>query len=320
VWLIKVTKVLSIYAIDQFVYKRYTLDEVRRKIIHVLQNNSPGLSGVELANKTGINRITVTKYLHILSTIGLIRKKTVGSINVWFLERGVMDFESPINYLEIQQQFMNVILGGDGTHAHKIIMNVINSSVEQIRILTDVILPTHNTINELYNRGRLGKTELISFSNIILQIIDLMNFNVQPEKVKSNAHALFVAGSEDQVYQAKIGQLSLQILGWNSSYIGNVKNHIDPFFDIDFQRYILKVWNNKKGLLLLFICSSEEISLRFLSAATRSLKAKLKGRLDIILSTTPELQAISKGIEPDYVTTDLQSLIDWSEQEYELNH
>ena len=53
--------------------------------------------------------------------------------------------------------------------------------------------------------------------------------------------------------------------------------------------------------------------------ATRALKEKLKGRLTIILSTTPELQAVSKVIEPEYVTTDLQSLIDWSEHEYELN-
>ena len=42
-------------------YRRYTLDEVKRKIIDALQDNSIGLSGVELASATGINRMTITK-------------------------------------------------------------------------------------------------------------------------------------------------------------------------------------------------------------------------------------------------------------------
>ena len=86
-------------------YRRYTLGEVKRKIIYVLQNNATGLSGVELADKTGINRMTITKYLNILSTMGLIKKKKIGSVNVWYLETGVIDFEFPINFLEIQQRF-----------------------------------------------------------------------------------------------------------------------------------------------------------------------------------------------------------------------
>jgi predicted transcriptional regulator len=59
------------------------VEEIKRKIIYNLQMNDTGLSGVELADKTGINRMTITKYLNILSTIGLIRKKKLGSVNMW---------------------------------------------------------------------------------------------------------------------------------------------------------------------------------------------------------------------------------------------
>ena len=48
-------------------YRRYTLDEVKRKIIDALQDNSIGLSGVELASATGINRMTITKYPKYIS-------------------------------------------------------------------------------------------------------------------------------------------------------------------------------------------------------------------------------------------------------------
>jgi predicted transcriptional regulator len=297
-------------------YRRYTLDEVKRKIINVLQINKTGLSGIELADKTGINRMTITKYLNVLSTIGLIKKKKLGSVNVWFLEAGSIDFEFPVNYLEVQQKFMNSIMLGDENQLRRIILNVINSDIEPIKILTQVILPTLNTLNDLYSRGRLGKTEQISLLNMILELVDLMKFNVQPVEMKSNAFAIIVAGSEDRIYYAKIGAVSLQILGWNSLYIGNVEQHIDPFFDIDFQRYIMQVWNNKKGLMIICIYASEESSLRFLNAATKSIKAKLKGQVSIVLLVTPDLQLVSEAMDADYRAKDLQSLIEWTESEY----
>jgi hypothetical protein len=211
---------------------------------------------------------------------------------------------------------MNAVLAGDENQSRRIIISVISSNIEQIKILTHVILPTVNTLNQLYDRGRLGKTERISLLNIILELVDLIKFNVQPEGVKPNAYALVVAGSEDRVYHAKIGTVTLQILGWNLSYIGDVEQHIDPFFDIDFQRYISKIWDNKKGLMIICIYSSEESSLRFLVAASKSLKPKLKGHVNIILLTTPELQLVSEAIGVDYVAKDLQSLIEWTEYEY----
>ena len=109
-------------------YRRYSLEEVKHKIIDILQIDNTGLSGVELALKTGINRMTITKYLNVLSTLGLIRKKKIGSVNVWLLESGVADFEYPINYLEVQQRFMGAILGGDAKQAHRIITSM-NSQI-----------------------------------------------------------------------------------------------------------------------------------------------------------------------------------------------
>ena len=57
-------------------YRRYTLDEIRRKIIDVLQSaGGTGLSGVELADRIGINRMTVTKYLDVMHAMGLLKRK-----------------------------------------------------------------------------------------------------------------------------------------------------------------------------------------------------------------------------------------------------
>lgn len=297
-------------------YRRYTLDEVKRKIIDALQDNSIGLSGVELASTTGINRMTITKYLNILATMRLIKKKSVGSVNVWFVEPGTADYEFPVDYLEVQQKFMNAIVIGAGDQARNILISVINSNIELLRLLTDIIVPTVNTVNELYNRGRLGKTERIYLLNLILELIDLLKFTIQSDSSKRGAYSFFVTASEDRIYHAKIGALALQILGFKTSYIGNVEQHIDPFFDIDFQRYIMKLWDKKKGLLIICIYSSEEGSLRFLCAATRAMKAKLKAEVRIVIFTTPELRNTLESLGTDFIANDLNSLIEWVEREY----
>jgi hypothetical protein len=46
------------------------------------------------------------------------------------------------------------------------------------------------------------------------------------------------------------------------------------------------------------------------------MKSKLKGQVNIILIATAELKLVTETIEADYIAKDLQSLIDWSEEEY----
>ncbi|MDW0119627.1 MAG: hypothetical protein QOK64_03785 [Nitrososphaeraceae archaeon] len=53
----------------------YNVEEVKQKVISALSQNYAGLSGVELSTKTRINRMTLTKYLNLMLTQGLVRKK-----------------------------------------------------------------------------------------------------------------------------------------------------------------------------------------------------------------------------------------------------
>lgn len=297
-------------------YRRYTLDEVKHKITSLLQGNSAGLSGVELAEKTGINRMTMSKYLNVLLTLGLVRRKKAGPVNIWYLNSGITDLEFPINYLEIQQNYMTATFQNDPDKSHGVILSALNSTPDKIKVLSEVIIPTYNTLNELYDRGRLGETERTSILTTLAETIELIKFNSQVESTMQNAHVLIVAGSEDRIVLAKSGALELKMLGWNSSYIGNVERLIDPFFDIDFQRYIIKSWNEKRGLMILCIFSSQESSLRFLSLAASSLKSKLKGELYTVIFTTSELAKRHEDIGADAAFNDIQSLVEWCEKKY----
>ncbi|MGI0039680.1 MAG: helix-turn-helix transcriptional regulator, partial [Nitrososphaera sp.] len=246
-------------------YRRYTLDEVKRKIVDVLQNAGTGLSGIELADKTGINRMTISKYLDVMNAMGLVKKKKVGTVNVWFLETGIADLEFPVNYTQVQQRLLELALAGEEEQARRLLVSVLNSSADSVKILTDVILPAANTAGELYSRGRLGKTERAHLLALVGEFIDVVKFNAHPAEPRMNAHVLCVAGTEDRAHVAKSAAVAFRILGWDSRYLGNVEQDIDPFFDIDFQRYLSRVWGNKRGLMVVCIFSSGEGPGKFLT-------------------------------------------------------
>jgi methanogenic corrinoid protein MtbC1 len=300
-------------------YRRYTLDEIKRRIIDVLQSaGGTGLSGVELADRIGINRMTITKYLDVMHAMGLLKKKKIGNVNIWFVQIGVGDIEFPINYVQVQQKLISSILAGDEDIARRILLSVMNSDVDQVRVMTDVIVPAVNTISELYSRGRLNKTERTFLLNLMMELIDLVKFNVRPAEQKANAHVICVAGSEDRIHMAKSAAVAFLARGWESSYIGDVGEQIDPFFDIDFQRYLSRLWDNKHGLMLVCIFSSGEGSLRFLSSTAKEIKGRIKGELRITAVTTQQLQPVAEE-SSDYVAKDLLALVEWAEREFDYS-
>lgn len=296
-------------------YRRYTLDEVKRKIVDSLQNAGTGLSGIELADKTGLNRMTITKYLDVMNALGLVKKKKIGTVNVWFLETGVADIEFPVNYVQVQQKLLDLALAGEEEQARRLLVSVLNSNVDQAKVLTDVILPAANTVIELYSRGRISKTERIQLSAMMSEFVDLVKFNSHPTESKMNAHVICVAGTDDMTHLAKSAAVVFHVLGWDAKHVGSIEQDIDPFFDIDFQRYLSRIWGNRRGLLLVCVFSSGEGPLRMIASTTRSMKGRLKGELRLAIVAAPALKrAAEEGA--DIVVTDLPSIINWAERQY----
>ncbi len=49
----------------------YQTEEIKQKLVDVLNDTKTGMSGVEISEKLGVNRITMTKYLNIFAAEGL---------------------------------------------------------------------------------------------------------------------------------------------------------------------------------------------------------------------------------------------------------
>ena len=66
--------------------KGYSTEEIREKLISTLKDSETGMSGVEISEKIGVNRITMSKYLKVFAAEGLLRQKNIGNVTLWFLE------------------------------------------------------------------------------------------------------------------------------------------------------------------------------------------------------------------------------------------
>ena len=295
-------------------YRRYTIDEIKNKVIETLRNHEEGMSSIELADAIHVNRMTITKYLNILSAIGLIKRKKIGSINIWTIESGVEDIEFPLNYLRLQQKFITSLLGYNKRELSKILLNIIYSNTEILKILKEIIIPSSNTIKGLYDRGRLGKTELLFLYNLLFDLGILIEIHHKNTEYNKNIHNIFIAGNQDQILNSKILSVASEVSNCDTIYIGNIEQHIDPFFDIDLQRHIAKLWLHKKGTKVIFLCCSEESSLRFLFTTSDYIKRKMTENIKIVLFANSEILDLAKDLKFDFITSDLNSIIIWLEE------
>ena len=108
--------------------------------------------------------------------------------------------------------------------------------------------------------------------------------------------------------------MASEVSNCDTIYIGNIEQHIDPFFDIDLQRHIAKLWLHKKGTKVIFLCCSEESSLRFLFTTSDYIKRKMTENIKIVLFTNSEILDLAKDLKFDFITSDLNSIIIWLEE------
>ena len=245
-------------------YKKYNLANIQRSVIDLLQNNNP-MSSTEIAKLLGTNRITISKYLDILYFQKILNKKKIGSVNFWFLHPGITNLDSrDENFLDVQQKLVGALLNGKKEFAENIVLSLINRNINLRKIVSNVYFPVLNTILELYNRGKIGKTEKIHLcSNLSNSVRILANVIKTNNTRYGDSQVIIIAGDDDSVPICIMLEILTNREGINSVFIGNVENYIDPFFDIDLQRYISKISKRVSGQSVVVVISNLETSIKF---------------------------------------------------------
>lgn len=288
--------------------KGYLLEDVKRKIVNALKEEETGLTGVELAKKTGINRVTLSKYLKMLEAKGLIKSKNLGVSNVWYLDESMEEASNANDILDIRKIYMDSLL--NFRDSKSILLNAMHSNIDPITLIVEVIVPSINTAYELYNRGNITGSEVMVINNLALESLVLLKLNAN-RSVKSRTSAIFLnAPLENDIVGSKILEVIFYLKGWNTYFIG-LQPETDLLFDIDLMRFINKIWKDDE-LLLISIYANESEHIQGIKEVIEGIREKSQGRLHILAFTPNNIELSDK----DYNTDDLYKAIEWAEMLY----
>ncbi len=292
-------------------YKKYDLSDIQNRVIDLLQNNNP-MSSSEISNTLGTNRITISKYLDILYFQKILNRKRIGSVNFWFLDPGIINLDlKDENFLEIQQKIIESLINGQKEFTDNIVLSLINRNINMRKIFTDVCFPVLNTILELYNRGKIGKTEKIHLLTNLTDSFRLLrnniNINSNNNRRFDNSLLVIVSGDDESLPICIMIDVLTRRDGLNSTIIGNVENFIDPFFDIDFQRYINKLSKRVKGKTIIIVVSHNETAIRFLHSSL--VNQDVKEKYEIIVFSNKTIKEKLEKLVSSPIYTDIEPFL-----------
>ena len=129
----------------------YNENDVKFRLIKLLHSSKSGISGVEVSEKLGINRVTMSKYLNKFAAEGTITQENIGNLNLWFVDEDIEQLNFPDDYFLVQEKFTSHIIDCMEKPVYNLIKNCINSNAKLDKIITEVILPTIPQIQKLFN-------------------------------------------------------------------------------------------------------------------------------------------------------------------------
>lgn len=291
--------------------KGYPIQEIKQKLVDVLANSKTGLSGVEISEKLGVNRVTMAKYLNMFATEGMIGQKNIGNLNLWFLEDDIEQFEFPADYFRVKTKYLELLTQRNAQKSYNLIRNCIHSNVNTSKFMNEIILPSSQSIQELFEQGKIGKSELKLLGKIISNSIQMLN--QIDAKTDNRKNVLIISADSQSILLGEAASASFHYEGWNVSDLGDMSDSIDVMFDLDLQQFLAKIWPKNKGVMIIVVFSATEEGLKFFAQAGNASKKKLGKNLNLILCNMKK----KTNIKADLVANDLESVMQWSQTKFE---
>lgn len=292
--------------------REYSADKIREKLIDVLRPAKTGLTGIEIAEKLQINRVTISKYLKIFAGEGLIKQKNMGSVNLWFIEEGVDKLSFPADFFQVQKKYLEYVMSGSTREAHTLLRTALYSGATPTKLVGEVIIPTIEAVDTSYNDGKMGRSEKNSLDEIIstsISLIGLLDEEVNPKK-----NVVILATDYHNALLAQAASAALRTDKWRVSLLGDMSSAIDVMFDIDLQRFLNKVWPKRDGIMIIIIFSSKEGEIKFFSKAVDTSTEKFGKNLRLALCTKI-VKKTKSGV--DFVSDDVEILLQWCQTVFE---
>lgn len=292
--------------------REYSAEKIRQKLIDVLGSSKTGLTGVEISEKLKVNRVTMSKYLKIFAGEGLIKQKNMGSINLWFIEEGADKLNFPADFFQVKTKYLEYVLAGSTPEAHTLIRTSLHSGAAPTKLVSEVIIPAIESIENSYDSGKMGRSEKNFHNEMIstsISLIGLSEVEVDPKK-----NIVILATDYQNALLAQAASGALRTGKWKVSLLGDMSSAIDVMFDIDLQRFLNKIWPKRDGIMIIAVFASKEAEIKFFSHAVEAGKGKYGKNIHLALCTK-----IGKKIKTsaDFVSSDVETLLQWCQTVYE---
>jgi methanogenic corrinoid protein MtbC1 len=290
----------------------YQSAEIRQKLIDVLEDSKTGMSGVEISEKLDVNRTTMTKYLKVFAAEGFLRQKNIGNITLWFLEPGQEAYSFPADYFKVAPRYLENLVKGHETQVYSLIKNCLNSGASVDKLVTEVIIPSIDSIQRLYDDGKIGNSEEKLLQNIIsksLQIFNQISIDSTPNK-----NIIVISADAKSNLFSEAASASLHSDGWKVFHLGDMSSAINVLFDLDLQKLIGKIWKQKSGIMIILVFSNTEEGLNFFAESINSIKEKLGKRIRLALCGKVGKKT---KIDSDLISEKFEDVIQWSKTVYE---
>ena len=290
----------------------YQVAEIRQKLIDAFETSKTGMSGVEISEKLGVNRITMTKYLKVFAAEGFLRQKNIGNTTLWFLEPGQEVYDFPADYFKVVPQYFENLVKGNETQVYSLIKNCLNSGASMSKLIIEVIMPAIVSIKRLYDDGKIGNSEEKLLQHIISKSLQI--FNQIPIDLNNKKSVVVISADPQSNLLSEAASASLHSAGWNVFHLGDMSSAINVLFDLDLQKLLGKIWKQKSGVMIIMVFSNTEEGLNFFADSINSIKEKLGKRIRLALCGKVGKKT---KIDSDLLSEKFEDVIQWSETIYE---
>lgn len=292
--------------------KGYQIQDIKQKLVEMLTKSKTALSGVEISEKLGINRVTMAKYLNVFATEGIIRQKNIGNVNLWFIEEGTEQFKFPDDYFHAKTKYLELLTARNEQKIFSLIRNCIYSDANLSKLIIEVILPAIESVDELFLQGKITRSEQKFLNQIISSSIQMFTHLTIDSDQRKNV--LIISADSPSTLIAEAASASFHSERWNVSLLGDMSDAIDVMFDLDLQKFLGSVWAKKNGIMIIIVFAKTEEGLKFFSQAVNSIKGKFGKNLHLILCTDVKKKSIAKS---DLTSDNLETVLQWSQTTFE---
>ena len=290
----------------------YQTDDIKGKIVDILRNSKTGISGLEISERLGINRLTMAKYLKVFAAEGLLKQKNIGNVNLWFIEYGTEQYHIPEDLFKIKTKYLEYLTTRKENLVYNLVRNCFHSVDQPIKIITEIIIPGIESVHNLFDQGKIGKSELNLLEKIIsnsIQIINLESVESDPKK-----NVIVVSADYQSTLLSEAACTCFHTDAWQVYSLGDMSTAIDVLFDLDLQKLLTKIWKSRMGIMIIVVFSSTEEGLKFFAEAVNSIEGKFRRNLHLALCGKVEKNT---KIKADLKTQDIETVLQWSQTTFE---